>query len=868
MRVDTSNDANGNPRIRRDALGRATQFRFDERGNMAEMVDAAGARTVVAYNALDLKTAITDALGHLWRREYDQRGNLVAATDPLGHVTRYAYDSAGQVSTITDARGGVKHLEWDGGGNLLAASDCSGQVTRFSYDVMGRPLSRTDAAGQITRYRWNLAGQLDRIEEPDGGVHQYQWSAGDKLLAYQDPLGQLTRYRYDAHGEPLERRDANGHAMLYAYDGVGRLTSLTNENGETTRFVYDLADQLSDEIGIDGRHQRYCYNGAGELTHMIESGGSELGPGKVTCFERDAMGRLVRKHTVGDAASEAAFAYDALGRMTAADNAAARIAFAYDPLGQVLGETQILGGGKARALAHAYDAMGNRTETRLPDGRTLNWLFYGSGHLHQINIEQGGQHQVIADIERDAVHREVSRTQGALQTRFDYDPMGRLVRHRTSRAGARLKAVGAEAVVVERNYRYDLAGNLTRKLDNLRGEQLNRYDALGRIVGSSGRDSEEFAFDPAGNLLPHAQGQGQGMVAGNRLRVHQDLRYTYDVHGNILTRKKGAHEHADFAWDADHRLQQATVSRHGVTQITRYEYDALGRRTCKGDLFGRTEYLWDGNLMIESRRGHEGALFVFEPDSYIPLATIQKERTYWYQCDQNGVPQELTGADGELAWMADYKVWGETRFLKTGTGTLSHAAQATLAPAPGLQQPFRFQGQQFDDETGLHYNRFRYYDPGIGRFVSQDPVGFVGGDHVYLYAHNPSGWNDPLGLQGARGKYYPSRVWKKTKTGLEKKATGADGKMRCKKCGCEITSDTASVQHEPPVVELFNTEGFNTDQPARTTSYNVNATSLNCHPCQKAEGGSMSHTHNYRTDTGPNFKPKPERKKKKKKDGC
>lgn len=867
MRVDTSNDANGNARIKQDPLGRSTQFRFDERGNLTELVDAAGARIVMGYNAQDLKTAITDALGHLWQREYDERGNLTVAIDPLGNVTRYDYDGAGQVSTITDARGGIRRLEWDACGNLLAMSDCSGQVTRFAYDAMGRPLSRTDAAGQSMRYRWNAAGHIEQIEEPGGGVHHYQWSASGRLLEYKDQLGNVTRYRYNGHGEPVERRDANGHAMLYAYDSVGRLTGLTNENGETTRFFYDLADQLSDEIGIDGRHQRYCYNGAGELTHMIESGGSDIGPGKVTRFERDAMGRLVRKHTVGDAASEAAFAYDALGRMTAADNASARIAFAYDPVGHLLGEIQTLGGGKARALAHAYDVMGNRTQTRLPDGRMLNWLFYGSGHLHQINIEQSGQHHVIADIERDAIHREVSRTQGALQTQYDYDPMGRLVRHRTSRAGARLHGAGEGkgAVVVERSYRYDLAGNLTRKLDSLRGEQVNRYDALGRISSSNGRDSEQFAFDPAGNLLPSSSGQSLGMVVGNRLRVHQDLRYTYDVHGNILTRKKGAHEHADFAWNADHQLQQATVTRHGVTQTTSYEYDALGRRTCKSDLFGRTEYLWDGNLMIEMRRGHDSALFVFEPDSFIPLATIQKDRTYWYQCDQNGVPQELTGADGELAWMADYKVWGEARFLKTGTDSVSHEAPASFVPAPGLQQPFRFQGQQFDDETGLHYNRFRYYDPGIGRFVSQDPVGFIGGDHFYLYANNPSGWDDPLGLAGARGKYYPSRVRKSTREELEKKATGPDNTMRCAKCDCVITSENASVQHEPSVVELFNTDGHNTNQEARTQSYNDHATSLNCLACQKAEGGSMSHKMNYRTDTGPSFEPKPKRKKK---DGC
>jgi RHS repeat-associated protein len=63
-----------------------------------------------------------------------------------------------------------------------------------------------------------------------------------------------------------------------------------------------------------------------------------------------------------------------------------------------------------------------------------------------------------------------------------------------------------------------------------------------------------------------------------------------------------------------------------------------------------------------------------------------------------------------------------------------------------LEQPFRFQGQQFDEETGLHYNRHRYYDPGIGRFVSQDPIGLLGGSNLFAYAPNPFGWIDPFGL--------------------------------------------------------------------------------------------------------------------------
>jgi RHS repeat-associated protein len=132
----------------------------------------------------------------------------------------------------------------------------------------------------------------------------------------------------------------------------------------------------------------------------------------------------------------------------------------------------------------------------------------------------------------------------------------------------------------------------------------------------------------------------------------------------------------------------------------------------------------------------------------VPLATVQDEKTYWYQCDQVGAPQELTDQEGNIVWAADYTVWGEATLRKTGTGGASRYARRRQAePPPVLEQPFRFQGQQFDEETGLHYNRFRYYDPNTGRYLKSDPAGLAGGLNTYAYVvGNPLSWIDPHGL--------------------------------------------------------------------------------------------------------------------------
>ncbi|EOD3614083.1 RHS repeat-associated core domain-containing protein, partial [Cronobacter sakazakii] len=110
---------------------------------------------------------------------------------------------------------------------------------------------------------------------------------------------------------------------------------------------------------------------------------------------------------------------------------------------------------------------------------------------------------------------------------------------------------------------------------------------------------------------------------------------------------------------------------------------------------------------------------------------------YWYHNDVSGMPRELTGAGGEIAWRAEYRAWGNTLRVE-------HIE--TRAGEP-VYQPLRYQGQYFDAETGLHYNRFRYYDPDAGRFISQDPIGLAGGINLYQYAPNPLVWVDPLGLK-------------------------------------------------------------------------------------------------------------------------
>ncbi|HCI7193962.1 DUF4329 domain-containing protein [Acinetobacter baumannii] len=112
---------------------------------------------------------------------------------------------------------------------------------------------------------------------------------------------------------------------------------------------------------------------------------------------------------------------------------------------------------------------------------------------------------------------------------------------------------------------------------------------------------------------------------------------------------------------------------------------------------------------------------------------------WFYHCDHLGTPQEMTDHTGAIIWKAEYKAWGECKAEEAKSNFFENSEI--------ISNNIRFQGQYFDEETGLHYNRYRYYSPYVGRFVSKDPIGLLGGFNVYSYAPNPITKIDPLGLK-------------------------------------------------------------------------------------------------------------------------
>ncbi|MBO0492300.1 RHS repeat-associated core domain-containing protein [Pseudomonas sp. Marseille-Q1929] len=728
-----------------DPQGGRYAYSYDEAGNLIGESDPLGrSDSTLWLEHWALPLVETDAADNSWQYRYDPRGNCIAETDPLGYVTRYRYDDHGQPVEIIDATGKSKKLRWNPFGQLVEHVDCSGYPTRFGYDTRGNLQVITDALGERTLFSYDAQGRLLGSQLPDGRTEQYQRDISGQLVGYTDPAGHTTLYQHNRRGQVRQRTDAHGRQVQFGYDSYGRLQALINENGERYRFAWDAGDRLTEQQDLDGSAKRYNYdplNNVIAVTAVPAPHGSGLAvvpetpPAPIVhALERDAVGRLIAK-TTDDGRSD--YAYDAVDQLTAVTftdlkgNTQA-LGFAYDALGQLLCEQSAAGD-----LNHHYDELGNLIQSQLPDGRWLNRLRYGSGHLHQINLDG----QVISDFERDRLHREVLRTQGQLNTRSEYDRSGRL-RSRQRRHASQPSLLPAAA---QKHFEYDPADNLIGKLDQqpaAQHRQLLHYDATGRIIAS--QDSlhgqrETFAYDAAANLLDGPQA-GAGLVVHNKLLTYQDKRYRYDAFGRTIEKRSAARSVQRFAYDAESRLIEVHNDNGSVVRMT---YDPLGRRIGKtehgsdGYPLGETRFVWDGLRLLQEHRHSQTSLYVYQDEGYEPLARVDGtgplQKIRYYHNDLNGLPEQLTEADGHDVWRATYRVWGNT-------------LEEVREPYYIEEQNLRFQGQYLDRETGLHFNTFRFYDPDVGRFTTPDPIGLAGGINAYTYADNPFAWVDPLGL--------------------------------------------------------------------------------------------------------------------------
>jgi RHS repeat-associated protein len=430
------------------------------------------------------------------------------------------------------------------------------------------------------------------------------------------------------------------------------------------------------------------------------------------------------------------------------------------------------------AIEHQYDGEGRRIARSLVSARgtgvpkLVEYEYDSDGLL--VGLQAAG-HRVsfVLDASGRMIRRETSND--VVET-FQYDNRGRL-------ATLSVNGQKGRSPLVKRSFRWDALGSLVEVQDSLRGGRKYTYDALDRLqavartgtrhVDVDGRRTsaedtslgaklprerrlwsadqessiaprqpiatDHYSYDGTGNLTEVSTAGGGRLVfsyaQGSKLESCGESHFAYDANGNLIEKRLGP-EGASYTYDSDNQLSGVNSLKGGFTG---FEYDALGRRTQKRSSSQTSLFIWDGDVLLyeealdgDSTGEPDGTEYVYEPDTFIPVLVIRHQSgipsVEVIHTDDLGTPSEMTGSTGNVVWHGEYDEYG--RLTNNGPESL----------------PLRFQGQYEDSETGLYYNRFRYYDADTGRYINKDPMGLFGGLNPYLYSSNPRNNVDPLGL--------------------------------------------------------------------------------------------------------------------------
>ncbi|WP_053174461.1 DUF6531 domain-containing protein [Nonomuraea sp. SBT364] len=706
---------------RTDALGRTSGYDYSATGELTAITRPDGARRLIADDA------VTDFDGVVWPRAHDERGNLTAdAFTGRDH----AYDEHGHLTAVTDALGHTHTIRTDPAGLPIAVTDPLGAITRYERDAFGRITAITDPLGATTRYTWSVEGRPTGRTLPSGASERWRYDAEGNLIEHVDALGQTTRVEIGPFDLPVARVTPDGARLEFGYDTELRLTTVTDPRGHAWHYAYDPAGNLTGETDFDGRTLSYTRDATGDLVERVN------GAGESTRYTRDALGRVTEQRS-GDRVTT--FAHDPLGRLISARNPDADLRLTRDAHGRVLAETC-----NGRTVTSSYDAAGRRVLRRTPSGAESAWDYDARDRV--LSLRTAGHALYFT---YDEAGRETARHLGtAVALTHEWDP--------DSRLRAQTLLAGRGRPVQRRAYSYRPDGHLTRVDDLLAGSRRYDLDPLGRVTSVTGTGwTERYAYDEAGRVThaswpSPADADGPRAYAGTRISRAGRVRYEHDAQGRTTLRQKkslsGRPRTWHYTWDSDDRLTGVTTP-----DGTRwhYLYDPLGRRIAKqrADGTGRVDFVWDGTVLAEQLQAGNATSWDWEPGTFRPLTQTERhplrdapqewvdERFYAIATDLVGTPSELVTPGGDLAWRARHTLWGSSFESVSGDADC----------------PLRFPGQYADEESGLHYNHFRHYDPAAHSYRSPDPLGLLAGPDHHAYVSNPTTRLDPLGLMPYEG---------------------------------------------------------------------------------------------------------------------
>ncbi|MEQ1963126.1 AHH domain-containing protein [Xenorhabdus khoisanae] len=763
--------------------GHVTRYEYDEWGNLRHQILPEGHTLTLDYLAdTGLVTAFTDATGATWQYHYDETDRLVSMTDPLGRVWWQQYDDNGNAACFIAPDGSKTTLTRNEFGLVIAAEDDEGHKRIWEYDDHKRLSKLFDEENRSLRLGYDSHDRLQRLASGGGALWLWEYDRHHRVALSDRPNNSLERFRHDRHGNltewtdargvqwhieygpfdlPVGRIDGEGHRWQYRYDPDSlQLLAVINPQGESYRYMLDADGRVVTETDYAGTQWHYAYDGNGNCIEKRDA------LGHIMRYEYDAASRMTAMHT---SEGTTTYGYDILGRLlelTAPDSAP--LTFEYDDKDRIVKETQAHGDIQR-------DYPDNITvERALLTTNNQGWQAKTEannvGELRRVSFS--GEHTLSLERDDDG-HEWHRQSDKGFILRQEHSLMGQLT---AQRAGRNTEFFEAHEVAdipqptlagLDREYHYDAALNLVAANDE---RQWLRYvvNGNGQVTSVSDRDrlQEHYQYDASGYPARRFDGlhdiDGERLYQkGHRLRQVGQHLFEYDEAGRMIAMQLWQEGHraqlTKFRWNSQNQL--IGLQTPGGQQWD-YRYDAFGRRTEKvcEQTGMRTTYLWDGDVPAEIREYRHHRLYsirhlvfdgwqllaqqiqFFAPDPENRSELMAGEvQTQYAVCAPTGEPLALFGPQGHRVWRQPTQSLYGMRLKVAGEN-----AQYD----PGQQ----FSGQWLDEESGLVYNRHRYFSPVASVYLTPDPLGIQGGENLYAYVENPLSWIDPLGLAGCSTK--------------------------------------------------------------------------------------------------------------------
>lgn len=762
---------------RHSPAGRVEKFEYNAAlGQLSRYTAADGAEWLYRYDERGLLSNITDPAGQTWTQQCDERGLPVSLVSPQGEETRLAYTAQGLLSGIFRQDERRLGIEYDHHNRPETLTDVMGREHHTEYSGHDLPVKMRGPGGQSVRLQWQQHHKLSGIERAGTGAEGFRYDRHGNLLAYTDGNGVVWTMEYGPFDLPVARTDGEGHRWQYRYDkDTLQLTEVINPQGESYRYILDNCGRVTEERDWGGVVWRYRYDADGLCTARVN------GLEETILYSRDAAGHLAEVITPE---GKTQYAYDKSGRLTgifSPDGISQRTG--YDERGRVNVTTQ-----GRRAIEYHYPdehtvirciLPPEDERDRHPDESLLKttYRYNAAGELAEV-ILPGDETLTFS---RDEAGREVLRhSNRGFACEQGWNAAGQPVSQRAGFFPEEATWGGLVPSLV-REYRYDSAGNVsavtsredygreTRREYRLdRNGQVMAVTASGTGLGY-GEGDESYGYDSCGYLKAQSAGRHRiseetdQYAGGHRLKQAGNTQYDYDAAGRMVSRTRHRDgyrpETERFRWDSRDQLT-GYCSAQG--ELWEYRHDASGRRTekrCDRKKI-RFTYLWDGDSIAEIREYRDDKLYsvrhlVFNGFELIsqqfsrvrqPHPSVAPQwvtRTNHAVSDLTGRPLMLFNSEGKTVWRpGQTSLWGLALSLPADTGYPDPRGELDPEAAPGLL----YAGQWQDAESGLCYNRFRYYEPETGMYLVSDPLGLLGGEQTYRYVPNPCGWVDPLGL--------------------------------------------------------------------------------------------------------------------------